>query len=338
MVTSSSSLRPLITGTSVLTARLSAPSRRPSSSSQCSRAACTSVKGRRSSTTMATRLGSSRTTSARRISRHRLQARAHRARDRSARGSDRGGCRRPRGSRWGGTREAPRTSTATTAKRAVVRSPVAGADDRRRRGGGRRGGDQHPRTSGCAACGRRRRTRPTRWPATEEADRPRSPRARAGARGVVRPLLTENPDLGLEHDAEVRRARARGSSPSGPGRRPAMAPPRLTMKLACLAEISAPLMRLPLSPAFSSSRAAWSLGGFFHTQPAEASASGCVDFFCFSRCLMSFWISACGRRCSCSRQPISTEPRRRVEDAVRHAGARLELAHACRRGADSRRR
>src|SRR5438270_445200 len=64
--TSSSSVRPLITGTPGTTARRSSPSTRPSSSIQCSRAACTSVKGRRSSTTIVTRLGSSRTMSARR--------------------------------------------------------------------------------------------------------------------------------------------------------------------------------------------------------------------------------------------------------------------------------
>src|SRR5436853_87727 len=66
--TSSSSVRPLITGTPGTTARRSSLSTRPSSSIQCSRPACTSVKGRRSSTTIVTRLGSSRTMSARRIS------------------------------------------------------------------------------------------------------------------------------------------------------------------------------------------------------------------------------------------------------------------------------
>src|SRR2546425_1259188 len=76
----------------------------------------------------------------------------------------------------------------------------------------------------------------------------------------------------------------------------AVAPPRLTMKLACLAEISAPLTRLPLSPTFSIMRPATSPGGFFQTQPAEARARGCVAFFCLSRTLMSRWMSAKGRR------------------------------------------
>src|SRR6266566_8679506 len=61
----------------------------------------------------------------------------------------------------------------------------------------------------------------------------------------------------------------------------AVAPPRLTMKLACLAEISAPLSRLPFRPTFSIRRPATSPWGFFHTQPADASASGWVAFFTF---------------------------------------------------------
>src|SRR5439155_1449989 len=54
----------------------------------------------------------------------------------------------------------------------------------------------------------------------------------------------------------------------------AVASARFTMKFACVAEISAPPIRLPLSPTSSMSRPATSPGGFFHTQPAEASASG----------------------------------------------------------------
>src|SRR5215475_3262546 len=88
----------------------------------------------------------------------------------------------------------------------------------------------------------------------------------------------------------------------------ASAPPRFTMKLACLAEISAPFSRLPLSPTFSMSRPAVSPEGFFHTQPADARASGWVDFLCLRRCFISFWISACGRRWRCRRAPTSTAP------------------------------
>ena len=106
-----------------------------------------------------------------------------------------------------------------------------------------------------------------------------------------------------------------------------MAPPRLTMKLACLDEISAPLMRLPLSPAFSIEPGGQVVvAGFFHTQPAEASASGCVDFFTLSRCLMSFWISA--QRPAVQLQPAADQHRagRRVERAVGEGAAgRLEL-------------
>src|SRR5439155_445599 len=64
----SSSERPLTTGTWGTTASGEAPRSRPSSSSQWRRPECTSVKGRRSSTLMTTRSGNSRTTSARRIS------------------------------------------------------------------------------------------------------------------------------------------------------------------------------------------------------------------------------------------------------------------------------
>src|SRR5262249_61979385 len=93
----------------------------------------------------------------------------------------------------------------------------------------------------------------------------------------------------------------------------AVAPPRFTMKLACFEEISAPLMRLPLRPHFSIIRAATSPAGFFQTQPAEASASGWVDFFTLSRCFISFWISASALRCRRRRQPISTAPAGAVE-------------------------
>src|SRR5258705_13192146 len=88
----------------------------------------------------------------------------------------------------------------------------------------------------------------------------------------------------------------------------AVPPPRFTMKFACFDEIPAPLTRLPLRPHFPIIRAATSPGGFFHTHPAEASASGCVDFLTLSRALISFWISASGLRCRRRRQPISTAP------------------------------
>src|SRR6267142_2236524 len=59
----------------------------------------------------------------------------------------------------------------------------------------------------------------------------------------------------------------------------AAAPPRFTMKLACLAEISAPLRRLPLSPTFSMSRVAVSPGGYVHQalDAAEVDRGGLAD-------------------------------------------------------------
>src|SRR5207237_1383393 len=114
ILASSSSLSPLMTGTSGATAWLSSPSTRPSSSSQCSRPAWTSVKGRRSSPTPPT------------IQRH-------------------------------GTGDAGR-----------------------------------------------RRTRPTRCPATATELRPTSAIAGGRPRGEMRPLFTEDPDLRLQVDVELR--------------------------------------------------------------------------------------------------------------------------------------
>src|SRR2546430_817401 len=201
MLASSSSLSPLMTGTSGATAWLSSPSTRPSSSSQCSRPAWTSVKGRRSSTTIDTRLGSSRTTSARRISgssSSRARTCAGLMRQRLAPWT------MPETSRmrWGGTREAPRTSTAVTAKRGEVRAQwtlmmttattAAAAPTPptiQRHGTGDAG---------------RRRTRPTRCPATATELRPTSAIAGGRPRGEMRPLFTEDPDLRLQVDVELR--------------------------------------------------------------------------------------------------------------------------------------
>src|SRR5437899_5470492 len=196
------SLGPLTTGASGATAWLAAPSPRPSSSSQCSRPAWTRVKGRRSSTTIDTRLGSSRTTSARRIS----GSSSSRARTCSGLTRQRlAPWTMPETSRmrWGGTREAPRTSTAVTAKRGEVSAqcatsssvaaspataPAPPTSHNHRRG----------------RAGRRRRTRPTRCPATATELRPTSASAGGRPRGEIRPLFTEDPDLALERDVEVR--------------------------------------------------------------------------------------------------------------------------------------
>src|SRR5207249_3463911 len=49
----------------------------------------------------------------------------------------------------------------------------------------------------------RRRARPTRWPVTSGVRPPTSASARPAPRGVMSPLLTEDADLGLEHDPEL---------------------------------------------------------------------------------------------------------------------------------------
>src|SRR5688572_404467 len=201
IVTSSSSVRPLMMGTSGDTARVSSPSTWPSSSSQCSRPACTSVKGRRSSTRMVSRLGSARTTSARRISGiasrrprtwlvstdHRLAPGAMPATARM-RSTDR--------------REAPWTSTAATAKRGEVvthawaaTTPAMASNP----------SSMTPPTRASRASRRARR----RWAALTRCRATRgerSPRSWAAARalGEMSPtLLTEDPDLRLQRDAEL---------------------------------------------------------------------------------------------------------------------------------------
>src|SRR5882672_9006416 len=161
--TSSSSVRPLITGTPGTTARRSSPSTRPSSSIQCSRAACTSVNGRRSSTTIVTRLGSSRTTSARRISGN-ADTRAATAPPSRVHRFVPGTMAAAARMRGTGTREAPCTSTPAIAKRGEVVAQRA----------------------------------PTSVAATPASTPPRTT-----ARGESRPLLTEDADLGLERDPEV---------------------------------------------------------------------------------------------------------------------------------------
>src|SRR5262249_25861439 len=170
--------------------------------SQCRRPAWTSVKGRRSSTTMDTRLGSSRTTSARRIS----GSSSSRARTCS-------GLMRQRLAPWtmpetsrmrsGATREAPRTSTAVTAKRGEVNAQCAPSAS--------------PSSTAAAAltppmtlsqrtgrCDVRRRTRPTRCPVTAAELRPRSASAGGRLRGEISPLFTEDPDLRVQRDVELR--------------------------------------------------------------------------------------------------------------------------------------
>src|SRR6267142_1235084 len=163
--TSSSSVRPLITGTPGTTARRSSPSTRPSSSIQCSRAACTSVNGRRSSTTIVTRLGSSRTTSARRI---------------SGNADTRAATAPPaRGPRFvPGTTATPASTTPRTTARRASRARARARRARRRAGR-------------------------TRWPSTSGVRPKRSASAPAPPRGESRPLLTEDADLGLERDPEV---------------------------------------------------------------------------------------------------------------------------------------
>src|SRR6266566_6291083 len=198
---SSSSVRPLITGAPGTTARRSSPSTRPSSSIQCSRAACTSVNGRRSSTTIVTRFGSSRTTSARRISGS-AETRAATAPPSRVQRFAPGGMAAAARMRGTGTREAPRTSTPAIAKRGDVvtqRAPASAAatpPSTRTQTAARRVSRARARAR------RRRRAGPVRWPATSDVRSPRSAGA-APPRGESRPLLTEDADLGLERDPEV---------------------------------------------------------------------------------------------------------------------------------------
>src|SRR5947207_1605065 len=201
--TSSSSVRPLITGTPGTTARRSSLSTRPSSSIQCSRPACTSVKGRRYSTTIVTRLGSSRTMSARRISGN-ADTRAATAPPSRVHRFVPGTMAAAARMRGTGTREAPCTSTPAIAKRGEVvaqRAPASVAATP---------ASTTPRTTARRASRARARARrarrragPTRWPSTSGVRPKRSASAPAPPRGESRPLLTEDADLGLEGDPEV---------------------------------------------------------------------------------------------------------------------------------------
>src|SRR5215831_6286654 len=305
---SSSADRPLITGIGGATASGEAPSSRPSSSIQCRRPPWTRVNGRRSSTLITTRLGSSRTTSARRTS-----------------GSDSTRPITPSVSRrkmlvplgiaaaariWsGGTRETPRTSTCATAKCGVVKSQRSAAPPAAATATIVNAMPQNRRTR-ARRPGRGRLARPTRCRAVNAERSPMSARAAARLLGELRPLGIYSPMIlisfsSVTEKCVLTRSRVRSMSATMSA---AVAPPRFTMKLACFEEISAPLMRLPLRPHFSIIRAATSPAGFFQTQPAEASASGWVDFFTLSRCFISFWISARALRCRRRRQPISTAP------------------------------
>src|SRR5262245_3596938 len=197
---SSSSVSPLITGAPGETARRSSPSTWPSSSIQCRRAAWTSVNGRRSSTTIVTRLGSSRTTSARRISGS-DPTRAATAPLSSVHRFAPGAIAAAARIRGTGTREAPRTSTAATANRGDVTTQPAPASTR-----------PMPPTSTATTAARRvrrasararRRAALTRCRATSGVRSPRSA-SEAAPRGESSPrLLTEDADLGLERDPEM---------------------------------------------------------------------------------------------------------------------------------------
>src|SRR5437879_1295610 len=191
------------TGTRGTTALRSSPSTRPSSSIQCSRAACTSVKGRRSSTTIVTRLGSSRTTSARRISGN-ADTRAATAPPSRVHRFVPGTMAAAARIRGTGTREAPCTSMPAIAKRGggvAQRAPASVAATP---------ASTTPRTTArranrarARARRARRRAGPTRWPSTSGVRPKRSASAPAPPRGESRPLLTEDADRGLERDSEV---------------------------------------------------------------------------------------------------------------------------------------
>src|SRR5262249_28838374 len=205
---SSASLRPLITGTLGATACGSSPSSRPSSSSQCSMPFDTSVKGRRSSTRIVTRLGSSRMTSARRIS-GTAWSRAVTVVGSIRKMLARAGIPAASTTRSAETREAPRTSTPAMAKRGDVRSQWTPPATRlpvttmtAAMASHRRFADRRARVR--AAPADRAGGRPTFWRAMSAERSPTSPSGNGCPRGDRRPLLTDDPDLVFQHDPVVR--------------------------------------------------------------------------------------------------------------------------------------
>src|SRR5213593_802670 len=203
---SSASLRPLITGTLGTTACGSSPRRRPSSSSQCSVPLETSVKGRRSSTRMVTRLGSSRMTSARRISGTACR-RAVTVVGSMRKMLARAGMPAASTTRSAETRETPRTSTPAMANRGDVRSqrtppamPPPAMTTTAASASQRRFMDRRAR----AAPADRTEARPTFWRAMSAERSPTSPSDDGCPRGDSSPLLTDDPDLVFQHDPVVR--------------------------------------------------------------------------------------------------------------------------------------
>src|SRR6058998_373140 len=205
---SSASLRPLITGTFGATACGSSPSNRPSSSSQCSVPFDTSVKGRRSSTRIVTRLGSSRMTSARRIS-GTVCRRAVTVAGSMRKMLARAGIPAASTTRSADTRDTPRTSTPAMANRGAVRSqrtppatPLPPATTMTAIASHRRVADRRARVR--AAPADRAAARPTFWRAMSAERSPTSPSHDGCPRGDSSPLLTDDPDLVLQHDPVVR--------------------------------------------------------------------------------------------------------------------------------------
>src|SRR6266550_1815460 len=198
---SSASLRPLITGTFGATACGSSPS-------QCSVPFDTSVKGRRSSTRIVTRLGSSRMTSARRIS-GTVCRRAVTVAGSMRKMLARAGIPAASTTRSADTRDTPRTSTPAMANRGAVRSqrtppatPHPPATTMTAIASHRRVADRRARVR--AAPADRAAARPTFWRAMSAERSPTSPGHDGCPRGDSSPLLTDDPDLVLQHDPVVR--------------------------------------------------------------------------------------------------------------------------------------
>ena len=166
------------------------------------------------------------------------------------------------------------------------------------------------RTPPPAADGGRAAGSPMAVVGSARSARPPWPRLRAARGRRYEPLksFSHDPDLGLERDAEVVRTRSRVSSMSAlmsAGGRPAPVDDEVGVLGRDLGAVEPLALEAHLldEPARGLARRDSSTRS--RRRPGRAAGSPSSDL---SRCLMSFWISASGRRWSCRRAPISTGP------------------------------